>query len=576
MKKTISFYEWCVENDKKKLLKEWHPIKNNGLTPYDVSHSSNKKVWWLVNYHDDITGKDFQFEWEASPNNRKRGRDCPYLCSPPKMIYPGFNDLQTVYPEVASMWHPIKNGSIKPSDVFPKSSKKVWWFLPYDDPITEKHFDFEWEASVQSMVNSPNCPYLLNNRVWKGFNDVETRFPELTLEWDPDNKIKPDEVVFGSTTKIKWICRKHPEHKWEAMVLSRTRLKSGCPYCAGQKIMQGFNDIATTDPELVKEWDPENKLKPSEISRGSTKKIKWMCSQNPLHKYEATPNDRASGKGCPYCAGRKVLQGDNDLQTLYPDVAAEWDYKKNGDLKPTTISAHNMRKVWWICPNGHSYDMEVANKVKDGIGCPICSNRRLLEGYNDLATVYPDLAEEWDPSNILPANKIIAGSAMEAKWICKNNPDHKWKVKISSRVHFNTGCPFCNASHGEKLINDILSKAGYKYEKEYRIKECAIQKPLPFDFAVFIKDKMYLIEYDGIQHFTPVDIFDGDKGLSIRKRNDRLKNDYCIEHNIPLLRIPYIIDIKNNSDSIQSIIFDFLNQNKIPDEIKLFYKSQFG
>lgn len=285
MKKTISFYEWCVENDKKKLLKEWHPIKNNGLTPYDVSHSSNKKVWWLVNYHDDITGKDFQFEWEASPNDRKRGRDCPYLCSPPKMIYPGFNDL---------------------------------------------------------------------------------------------------------------------------------------------------------------------------------------------------------------------------------------------------------------------------------------------------ATVYPDLAEEWDPSNILPANKVIAGSAMEAKWICKNNPDHKWKVKISSRVHFNTGCPFCNASHGEKLINDILSKAGYKYEKEYRIKECAIQRPLPFDFAVFIKDKMYLIEYDGIQHFTPVDIFDGDKGLSIRKRNDRLKNDYCIEHNIPLLRIPYIIDIKNNSDSIQSIIFDFLNQNKIPDEIKLFYKSQFG
>lgn len=571
MKNKKSFYEWCIENCKESLLQEWHPTKNGELTPQNVSASSNKKIWWIVNYHDNNTGKDFQFEWTASPNNRKRGHTCPYLCSPPKMICRGFNDLQTLYPNIAQMWHPIKNGSLKPFEVFPRSGKKVWWYLPYDDPETGKHFDFEWEASVQSMTNTPNCPYLSNNKVWKGFNDVATRFPELLQEWDSENEVSPEELVPGSTIRIKWICKKYPEHKWKTTLLSRTRLKSGCPYCAGQKVKSGYNDIATTDPELIKEWDPENKIKPTEISSGSTKKIKWICSKNVLHKYEATPNDRASGKGCPYCAGRRILQGDNDLQTLYPAVAAEWDYEKNGNLKPTMVSAHNMRKVWWICPKGHSYDMEIANKVKESIGCPICSNRRLLEGYNDLATVYPELAEEWDPANLLPANKVIAGSAMEAKWICKNNPNHKWTVKVASRAHFKTGCPFCNASRGEMLISDILTKLDVKFEREYRIKGCAIQRPLPFDFAVFKDDKLFLIEYDGIQHFVPIDIFGGEVGLSVRKRNDIYKNKYCSDHNIPLLRIPYILNTEDNLE-IEEIIFDFLKYNKIPNEIISFYR----
>ena len=121
------------------------------------------------------------------------------------------------------------------------------------------------------------------------------------------------------------------------------------------------------------------------------------------------------------------------------------------------------------------------------------------------------------------------------------------------------------------LISDILTKLDVKFEREYRIKGCAIQRPLPFDFAVFKDDKLFLIEYDGIQHFVPIDIFGGEVGLSVRKRNDIYKNKYCSDHNIPLLRIPYILNTEDNLE-IEEIIFDFLKYNKIPNEIISFYR----
>lgn len=496
-----TFYDWCITNNREDLLMEWNTTKNEPLTPRNISSGSNKKVWWIVKHFDENTKKIFLFEWEASINNRKKGRGCPYLCSPPKRVYSGFNDLQTLYPDVAKMWHPTKNLGLKPEKVFPKTGKKVWWLLPYEDPKTGKHFDFEWEATVQSMVEHPNCPFLINKKVWKGFNDLETLYPELIEEWDPDNAMRPEMVHTGASCRIKWVCKNHPDHKWEAILYSRTRYKSGCPYCAG----------------------------------------------------------------------RKILTGDNDLKTLYPKDAAEWDYEKNGDLLPTMVSAHNMRKVWWKCPNGHSYDMEIANKVKENIGCPICSNKRLLSGYNDLLTCYPEIASEWDPSNPLPPSKVIAGSPMRVKWICKDNSTHKWSATISNRTYSKTGCPFCKASHGEKIISELLTQMGIKYEKQYRIRNCSIQKPLPFDFAIYYEDKLHLIEYDGIQHFQPLDIFGGKKEFKRRKEYDTFKNEYCDRENIPLLRIPYLFDLEEDTGKIKQIISDFLKDNTISQEIINFY-----
>ena len=112
------------------------------------------------------------------------------------------NCLAKKYPVIASQWHPIKNENLTPIDVTAGSNKKVWWYLPYDDPETGKHFDFEWQATINNRIKqNQGCPYLLGGAVWKGYNDLATTHPELVKEWHPskNGSSTPESVTAGST-----------------------------------------------------------------------------------------------------------------------------------------------------------------------------------------------------------------------------------------------------------------------------------------------------------------------------------------------------------------------------------------
>ena len=144
---TQTLYDWCIENGHKDILNQWHPTKNGNLEPVNVAACSGKKVWWFLPYNDPITGKHFDFEWQANVANRvNRNQGCPFLSG--KRVWAGFNDIQTTHPDVAKQWHPTKNGEVTPLNISAGSMYEAWWLLPYDDPITGKHFDFEWQSAV--------------------------------------------------------------------------------------------------------------------------------------------------------------------------------------------------------------------------------------------------------------------------------------------------------------------------------------------------------------------------------------------------------------------------------------------
>ena len=124
------------------LAKEWHPKKNDDLTPYDVSPGTNQKVWWKCL-------KNPKHEWQATVYSRANGRGCPY-CANQKVGED--NNLEFLYPDLAKEWHPTKNGMLKPSDVTPGSGQKVWWKC-LKKP---KH---EWPATVANRAKGSGCPY---------------------------------------------------------------------------------------------------------------------------------------------------------------------------------------------------------------------------------------------------------------------------------------------------------------------------------------------------------------------------------------------------------------------------------
>ena len=297
------------------LVCEWHTTKNGSLTPDMFSPQSNKMMWWQCkNGH----------EWKALISNRSNGHGCPYCAG--LQASAGTNDLLTVNPKLADEWHPTKNGSLQPSDVLPQSSIKVWWL---------GKCGHEWQAVIYSRHNGNGCPYCGRKRLLIGFNDLLTENPTIASEWNykKNSPLQPFDVMSGSDRKVWWLGK--CGHEWQAAVDSRVR-GLGCPYCSGKRTLKGFNDLGTTHPDLAKEWHPtKNDFTPQNITAGSNRTVWWICQKG--HEWSAVVSSRVRGNGCPVCAGKVIITGENDFETLYPEIAKLWNYEKNGDLLPSMV-----------------------------------------------------------------------------------------------------------------------------------------------------------------------------------------------------------------------------------------------
>jgi hypothetical protein len=280
------------------------------------------------------------------------------------------------------------------------------------------------------------CPICSGRKVQIGFNDLATTHPSIAIEadgWDPKT------VTAGKNKKFDWKCSKG--HYWNAAVSSRTA-GNNCPVCGSAKVLAGFNDLKTTHPELATEadgWDP------TKYRAGSKKRLSWKCELG--HIWQSTISNRRKS-GCPICSNRIVQAGFNDLKTTHPELATEadgWD--------PTKITAGSAKKLGWKCPYGHSWQAVCFSRVKGnkgkGLSCPVCSNQKVLVGFNDFRTTHQDLAKfavDWDPT------KFVAGSREIVSWTCENK--HLWKAPINIRVR-NVNCAFCSGDLLWKGFNDL-------------------------------------------------------------------------------------------------------------------------
>ena len=206
------------------------------------------------------------------------------------------NSILITNPDIAKEWHPVKNGNLKPEHTKPGSNKKVWWICPHGH---------EYQLCVNARtVRGHGCPYCSSHRVMKGYNDLESQNPTLAKEWDYDrNTSSPSDVTVASGKKVWWRCSKG--HEWEATISKRSNGR-GCPYCSGQKVLKGYNDLATLNPTLMEEWNYNKNIDilPTEVSAHSGRKVWWKCSKC-NHEWQATIDKRSNGRGCPKCKNKK-------------------------------------------------------------------------------------------------------------------------------------------------------------------------------------------------------------------------------------------------------------------------------
>ena len=267
--------------------------------------------------------------------------------------------------ELMAEWNWEKNADILPSQLTLCSHKKAWW------KCSKGH---EWQATIADRNKGYGCPYCSGRYTVKGENDLQTINPTLAKEWnlDKNSGLTPADVKPNSHNKVWWKCSKG--HEWQATISNRT-MGRGCPYCSGKKVLNGYNDLQANNPTLAKEWNYEknNGLAPVNVTSNSNKKVWWRCNKG--HEWQAMISSRNKGHGCPYCSGLYVIKGENDLQTVNPSLAKEWNYEKNNESTPSEFLANSEKMVWWMCNKGHEWQASIANR-NNGRGCPICNSER--------------------------------------------------------------------------------------------------------------------------------------------------------------------------------------------------------
>jgi hypothetical protein len=275
----------CLATLNPELAKEWHPTKNENLTPYDVKGGSNKKVWWKCD-----KGKDH--EWQSAVDSRTNGKGCP-VCSGRKAVLS--NCLATLNPELAKEWHPTKNENLTPYDVKGGSDKKVWWKCKNGN-------DHEWQSAVYSRSNGNGCPICIGQKIVLS-NCLAALNPELAKEWHPtkNGNLTAYDVTENSGKDVWWKCDKGDDHEWQSAVRSRS-YGNGCPVCSGNKTVLS-NCLATLNPKLAKQWHPTKNgdLTPFDITCGSNRKVWWKCDKGDDHEWKTSTSHRSGGLGCPYC-----------------------------------------------------------------------------------------------------------------------------------------------------------------------------------------------------------------------------------------------------------------------------------
>ena len=250
------------------------------------------------------------------------------------------------------------------------------------------------------------------------------------------------------------------------------------------------------------------------------------------YKWMLKPNNALNGYGCPVCAGNLKKTTANYIQEVLlinPDIEVIEEY-----VQASVPILHK-------CKIDNYEWMALPSNILHGSGCPKCNGgiKKKHEDYiYELSIINPDVEviEEY----------INARTSILHK--CKID-GYMWKAPPCRTLN-GQGCPQCNESNGERQIRQWLDRHNIEYEMQKTFDNCIDVKLLPFDFYLPINN--ITIEYDGIQHFEPVEIFGGQEAFEKTVKHDNIKNEYCKNNGISLLRIPYF---KNVEEELNNFLF---------------------
>lgn len=256
--------------------------------------------------------------------------------------------------------------------------------------------------------------------------------------------------------------------------------------------------------------------------KGGRIDVKIICKEHGI--FEQRPSNHIFNKqGCPKCYGNKK-------NTLQDFVKKSKEIHKDKYDYSLVDYKNNFTKVKIICPNHGVFEQKPINHTIQKQGCLKCSgkNTKTTEEFVSFAkSIHGDL---YDYSLV----KYISGN-IKVEIICEKHGVFEQKPDIhTNRRH---GCPKCKKSKGELQIIKTLNENKIQFIQQKEFDNCKDKNALYYDF--YLPNHNLCIEYDGLQHFEPIEFWGGVENLEYIKKHDQIKTNYCKDNDIKLIRIKY-------------------------------------
>lgn len=349
-----------------------------------------------------------------------------------------------------------------------------------------------------------------------------------------DNFYNYDKVNYiNARTKITIVCPIHGD--FEQLPFNHLKGK-GCKICGVEKTkVKLYKTSEVFIKELKEIYGDIYDYSLVEYENDKTS-VKIICKEHGI--YEKRPTDLLYGRYCNECKldikERKVNKEDKNNKFIEKSKSI-WFDKYDYSL----VEYINSKSPVKIICKKHGIFEQTPNTHLRGSGCPKCKK---INNHDFLENIPDRFKEIYNYENI-----DIKSTIQKIELVCKKHGN--FKVIVFHHMK-GTHCKKCKSSSGEEIIIDFLDKNNIKYNYQHSFNNCLYKRNLKFDF--YIENKNICIEYDGEQHFRPVDIFGGEESFNIQKKLDTIKNNFCKENNIKLIRIPYFE--KENINKILSFL----------------------
>lgn len=449
-----------------------------------------------------------------------------------------------------------------------------------------------WETTPSIVLQGAGCKICKKEKFYKVRSKSHQQYIKEVAKINPN--IEVVEKYSGARIPIKHYCKKH--NIFWSTTPGHVLKGCGCTECGKEK-------IGDKNSKKHEQYVEELKRMNSNIIVIDT----YINANVPiLHKclidgyeWKAQPSNILSGKGCPKCGNnlkKTHYEYVAELSLINPDIDVLEKYINSNTPILHRCKKHNIQ--WKVVP--HS--------ILQGCGCVECGREKLSKKLHksheqyieELGKINPNITaiEKYIDANTkilhkclidgyewyaIPAKILYGAGCPKCTGTIKRtheeyvyevseiNPDievigkyantttpilhkclidgHEWNVAPYSILH-GTGCPRCYESSGERKIRQWLEKHNIKYIYQKVFKDCRDIKPLPFDF--YLPNNFICIEYDGGQHTKPIEHFGGVKAFERTIKHDKMKDEYCKNNGISLLRIPYF---KNVEEELNNFLF---------------------